>query len=1315
MEKIDKLQLQAQSFSDLPIPFCILEIKNIEGDIPKVNINFYNSAFLELMNFSEVENSKEKINKFFSENLNEELSNFLLTVSFTKRTSIFIDYQQKLKRIFSIRGYQIEPGFCGCIVTDVTNKENIIENFSNQLKLYSNHEKIGSFRLNLNEDFSLIYGNDHFFEIYGYTRDEFLKEMNNKVVNLIYPEDLIVMRETVNDLVMKKYQNKTFEIRTIGKDNKIRYIKTTIAIRELANSKIILEGITTDITDEIKIKTELNFSNVQLKNIINSIPGGVAIYRVSDIFETVYFSEGVPQLTGYTTEEYKKFIKSDASKMTYFEDTEMIINTVREAIENNKIVEIIFRKYHKNGSIIWVKMYGEKIGMDGDFPLIQCIFHNITEFKEKESALEIKRKQIELALSSTNISMWNYDISKNSFIKEENKNSLFGLDNIFFDSYKKFIDLDVVAEESKEEFIKLHKDLEAGKKSSSAVIRFNSKKINCEWQKITYINIFDNKNNPILAIGVSENVTEYMKSKKIFNEEVMYLDSFKNDKLLTKVRANLTKDIIEIYYAKENVDVLEKGMSYASATSIISSNAYTEKEKLTVTIGLNKERILREFKNGKKTHSIIYRRVTIDGNVIWVNLNINVYADPESGDIKTFMYSTDINTEKINEGILDSVSGVEYDYILLVDLKTDKYDFVKNNSKDLLEYANKIEFDELSLKDINEKIGIKEEFERINNDLSIPSIRENLSKNDIFEGVYKGMAPDGKIAYKKITYFWLDKALEKVIMTRSDVTVIMEEQNKQKELLKVALVQAEQASVAKSEFLSRMSHEIRTPMNAIIGMSAIAAQCINDPTQVSECISKVGISARFLLSLINDILDMSRIESGKVVIKNEEINFEKFIKGINSIAYELSEKKNIDYDCIFSTFMENTYIGDATKLQQIIINLLSNAIKFTPRGGKVQFIISQEEVINNKASVHFIVNDTGIGISDEFLPRLFNPFEQSETGATSSYGGTGLGLAICKNLVTLMNGNISVNSIEGIGTEFNVCIPLEIIKEKTISASWKNNIEWYNLKTLIVDDDISICEYTKKIFEEIGTVAEWVDSGVKAVEKVKSKWKNKEYYDIILVDWKMPEIDGIETVKRIRKIVGPDVTIIIMTSYDWSNIEAKAKAAGVNLLISKPLFKSSICSAFEKIYDKKEAESTIKAEIKYDFKGKRALLVEDHMLNIEIAKKLLSVKNMEVEVAENGLRAIEMFTTNLDDYYDVVLMDIRMPIMDGLTATKSIRHLRKKNAKTIPIIAMSANAFDEDIEKSKQAGMNAHLAKPIEPELLYSTIQEFLLKKEAMD
>ena len=531
--------------------------------------------------------------------------------------------------------------------------------------------------------------------------------------------------------------------------------------------------------------------------------------------------------------------------------------------------------------------------------------------------------------------------------------------------------------------------------------------------------------------------------------------------------------------------------------------------------------------------------------------------------------------------------------------------------------------------------------------------------------------------------------------------------DEQAQQLKFALASAQQASVAKTEFLSRMSHEIRTPMNAIIGMSTLAAQAVGNDDKVSDCISKIGISARYLLSLINDILDMSRIESGKMLLKNEKFEFRELIADINTIIYNQAANKGLDYECIVSSEIEDYYCGDVMKLQQILINMLGNAVKYTIKG-KVSLEVQQVSRHGKTSALRFIVNDTGCGISEKFLDKIFDPFEQADTTTTTIFGGTGLGLAITRSLVELMNGSIKVRSIVGVGSEFTADIPLLV--DECVPRTPKLDLQFDKLLTLVVDDDAIVCEQTVQTLREIGMQGEWVMSGREAVERVQQHFKDNSNYDFVLIDWKMPDMDGIETTRQIRRLVGPDVTIIIISAYDWSAIESEARAAGANMLVTKPLFRSTLLSAFHKA--KGQAEETKENnDFSFDFQGCRVLVAEDNQINAEIAKSLLENKNFDVELAPNGLKAMEKFLGNPAGYFDAILMDIRMPMMDGLQATMNIRHWNRPDAKHIPIVAMTANAFDEDVEKSLAAGMNAHLAKPIEPDLMYRTLYRLIVEK----
>ena len=526
----------------------------------------------------------------------------------------------------------------------------------------------------------------------------------------------------------------------------------------------------------------------------------------------------------------------------------------------------------------------------------------------------------------------------------------------------------------------------------------------------------------------------------------------------------------------------------------------------------------------------------------------------------------------------------------------------------------------------------------------------------------------------------------------------------QRQALSDALTTAEEANRAKTAFLSSMSHEIRTPMNAIIGLDSIALNDPDIPAKTREYLEKIGESARHLLSLINDILDMSRIESGRVLLKKEEFSFQKFLEQINTMVDSQCREKNLSYDCQLVGELSDYYIGDDMKLKQIIINILGNAVKFTPEGGKVTLRVERIAHYEGKSTLRFTMKDTGIGMDKAYLPKLFDAFSQEDSSTTNKYGSTGLGMAITKNIVEMMNGKIEVESEKGVGTTFTVTLTL--VDSESQTAAQRYDFHPQGLNVLVIDDDPIACEHAKLVLEKVGIVSEIATSGTEALDMVTLRHARRENYDLILVDWKMPGMDGVETTRKIRAILGGESAIIILTAYNWDDILDEAVSAGVNSFIAKPLSVTSVLDEFERALQK-ESESSPKPR-KAELSGRRVLLAEDMEINAEIMMELLEMRDMKAEHAENGKIAVEMFASHPENWYDAILMDMRMPEMDGLQATVVIRAMNRADAKTIPIIALTANAFDEDVQRSLQAGLNAHLSKPVEPDNLFSTLESLI-------
>ncbi len=593
------------------------------------------------------------------------------------------------------------------------------------------------------------------------------------------------------------------------------------------------------------------------------------------------------------------------------------------------------------------------------------------------------------------------------------------------------------------------------------------------------------------------------------------------------------------------------------------------------------------------------------------------------------------------------------------------------------------------------------------------NIREGLSKEPIIACRYL-LIKDDRESYEMLRMASVSDAEENrggrihaVGVGFTDIDSEMRDSLAKNQALSDALEAAEEASKAKTAFLSNMSHEIRTPMNAIIGLGALALNEPGLPNNAKDYLEKIGSSAQHLLSLINDILDMSRIESGRMTLKNEEFAFSKLIEQINIIFSGQCQEKGLEYDCRMIGNINDYYIGDSTKLRQVLINILGNAVKFTPKGGKVEFTVERAGGFDRKSTLRFVIKDTGIGMSKEYLPRLFDAFSQEDSGATNKYGSSGLGMAITRNIVEMMNGRIDVDSEKGVGTTFTVSITLTDSDKKLSDESDDIEIRPQDMKVLVVDDDPVACDQAKLVLSQAGIPAEITGSGKDAIELVKLSNARREPYNLMIIDWKMPDMDGLETTRQIRSIIGDETAIIILTAYNWDDIFEKAIEAGVDSFIAKPLFSGNLIDEFRNALRKK-ITSVKKNGEKADIGGRRVLLAEDMEINAEIMIKVLEMKGIETDHARNGEIAVELFLSHPEGYYDAILMDMRMPEMDGLTATSKIRETDRADAKTVPIIALTANAFDEDVQRSLQAGLNAHLSKPVQPEILFETLENLI-------
>ena len=623
------------------------------------------------------------------------------------------------------------------------------------------------------------------------------------------------------------------------------------------------------------------------------------------------------------------------------------------------------------------------------------------------------------------------------------------------------------------------------------------------------------------------------------------------------------------------------------------------------------------------------------------------------------------------------------DVFLMLDTKTSKVDYVSPNIERLL--------------------GVSEGEVRQNIHVLDKLRTKNAPKNDevCLDGLRSGGQREWDFEYLhqqtgEQRWFHII-AMGSEVEGRAKYILVMSDRTADKQVnqaLSDAVAAAETANRAKSTFLSNMSHDIRTPMNAIIGFTTLAVSHLDDKDRMKEYLTKILASGNHLLSLINDILDMSRIESGKIQLDETEVNLSDVLHDIKTIVSGQIYAKQLELYMDAMDITDEDVYCDKTRLNQVLMNLLSNAIKFTPAGGTVSVRVRQlAGKVGGCGQYEFRVKDSGIGMSPEFAKKIFEPFERERTSTVSKIQGTGLGMAITKNIVDMMGGTIEVQTAPEKGSEFIVRVPLRVQEEhrKTVKIT-----ELEGLKALVVDDDFNTCDGVTKMLVKVGMRAEWTLSGKEAVLRARQSIEMGDTYKAYIIDWRLPDMNGIEVTRQIRSL-HDDTPIIILTAYDWSDIEVEAKAAGVTAFCSKPMFLSDLRDTLMTAIGQKQAqeEQGVLPQKATDFKGKHILLAEDNELNREIAVEILNAYGFEVDTAENGAVAVEKVSTAAPGQYDLVLMDVQMPIMDGYTATHRIRELENPALACIPILAMTANAFDEDRRNALESGMNGFLSKPI--------------------
>ncbi len=713
--------------------------------------------------------------------------------------------------------------------------------------------------------------------------------------------------------------------------------------------------------------------------------------------------------------------------------------------------------------------------------------------------------------------------------------------------------------------------------------------------------------------------------------------------------------------------------------------------------------------------SVEYRVKHKDGKLLHVMGNIKLLE--ENGEAFYQRFLLDCTTQKLEEKRKDQHNqelvqalSIDYNRVCYFDLSTGK-GIPLQGSKDQTEMFGSVFRREISLEKSMEQYIQAFVYEEDRDMLRQESSRENLMNKLAEKGkhfVNHRVSWEGNTKYFQMkvvrTGEWNES--KGIVMGFRNVDGEIREAMEKKNLLEDALMQANRASKAKSTFLSNMSHDIRTPMNAIVGFTALAITHIDNRERVEEYLQKIMTSGNHLLSLINDVLDMSRIESGKIRLDEKKCSLPEILHGLRNILQADIHKKQLElYIDTVDVFDEEIFC-DKLRLNQVLLNLMSNAVKYSIAGGIISLRITERPgAPNGSANYEFNIKDNGIGMSQDFVEHIFEPFERERNSTISGIQGTGLGMAITKNIVDMMNGSISIKSELNVGTEVTVGFTFRLpSKEKEP----QDIPELKGLRALVVDDDFDSCDSVSYMLEQIGMRAEWTLSGKEAVLRTHQAVMRNDVYSVYIIDWMLPDMNGVEVARRIRKEMGEHVSIILMTAYDWAEIEEEARDAGVTAFCGKPMFLSELRRCLYSLVHAKEEFGDRDAQAQIGCLTGRILLAEDNELNQEIAEVILEEAGFTVEIAEDGQKALDMLEKSEAGYYQLILMDIQMPNMNGYEAARAIRRLKNRELAEIPIIAMTANAFEEDRQEALKSGMNGHIAKPIDVEALFGALEKIL-------
>ena len=1102
-----------------------------------------------------------------------------------------------------------------------------------------------------------------------------------------------------------------------------------------------------------------NIGKFTIDDIVQGIPGGFFIYRADGNEELIYANDAMLHLFRCDTiEEFQELTGNSFKGIVHPDDLERVEAYIAHQIEGNLQEHdyVEYRIVRKDGEICWVEDFGHLVHDETEGDIFYVFISDITErikkldrerisHQEMIDAASNRERQYMTAITSDAIAMYEVNLSKDLMegkaIRFKGDEEISIAEDMGFSMpsrYSEFVRYlgKHVPGNSRQDFYD-HCSPEYllscyDKGILDPCYNFWIQDGGGTWIYAHKIFVISKNQitGDIVAIALIKDHSEIRKEQDQNIKQMEMIQALSVD-YANVYWVNLTKDTVQAFRMSNEI-IKNFGNRFQEGSYIDLIHFYVEASVYEP----DKEMLLEYAAPGhlmkvlkKENSCAVNYRILRDGEIEYYRMTASrIESDNEDVEIAIGFSNVDkevrheMEQRKLVEDAYEKelmqqkllrryeqlfVSAAEdiYSHLLRVDLETwetIQID-VRQGKFTRIDVGNWEDYLEARVAEVR-----PEDRERVRNTFN-RSAFERANTGDKLICSYESDSADNT---ETIKYFTVtarvqgEKGQRFATVFSIDNTELVENERKQKTLLESALTQAQQANAAKTTFLSNMSHDMRTPMNAIIGFSAIAASHIDNTERVKDCLDKIMSSSNHLLSLINDILDMSRIESGKVQIQEQECNLSELLHTLTNIIQPQVKEKQLDFFIDTVGVANEDIYTDPLKLNQIFINILGNAVKFTAAGGSVSFRMRQKHcAVKGYGTYEFSIKDTGIGMSSEFIEHIFEPFERESSTLKSGIEGTGLGMAITKKLVEIMGGTISVSSVKGKGTEFVIVLDFRLQENGDIG---QNIAELEGFRALVVDNDADTCENVAGMLRQIGMRSEWTTSAEEAALRARKAYDEHDPFHTYILDLNMPEQSGIETARKIREAAGDDIPVMIATAYDWSDVEKEAKEAGITEFCSKPLFMSDLRGALLKanhLMDESTAEMNF---IEQDFSGKRVLLVEDNELNREIATEILKEAGFTVEEAVDGSEAVSMVEKSEEYYYDIILTDIQMPVMDGYEEVVAIRSMNRKDVATMPIIAMTANAFEEDKALALKCGMNGHIAKPLDISVVFKTLSEHL-------